>query len=515
MRKNLYKKLPIIFLAAALLNANAASAFTFKNPFKKKVKNDSEIKLIQDLKPVVLKDKMEAKETFSIEKCVEYAIEHDPNIKVSAHNLEMQKSKVGQAKSNYFPTLTGGTGYNWQYSNSQGFVSNSNWMGGSKSNSSGYYQLNLSVNQLIWDFGKTFANINMQKYNRESAGYDLDWAILKRIYEVRVAYFSTLAALANVDIYERSVRINTLNFERTNAMFEEGLKSRIDVVNAEVYLTDAKTQLIDAQYQYENAMVTLKNAMYYNEKAPFLVENTENFDFLRNNYKMQTIEIGNMKLNGEDDDYEKSVVLLTSGIQKQDILQNYKFAPYIITLDEAIISAKENRADLKSLKMVVRAQEESLKNVRRTWAPQLSASAGYNLRNMDSTTQTGFSAGANLNLPTVNVMNIKYKIDEGKSYLNIAKENVDLSEKNIGFEVEKNYISMRKYEKIIPLKTDKVRQTLENFELADGRYAVGLNNFIELQDAQTNYNSAQLAFVQAIFDYNVAREQFKKSMGVR
>ena len=222
-----------------------------------------------------------------------------------------------------------------------------------------------------------------------------------------------------------------------------------------------------------------------------------------------------MKLNGEDDDYEKSVVLLTSGIQKQDILQNYKFAPYIMTLDEAIISAKENREDLKSLKMVVRAQEESLKSVRRAWAPQLSASAGYNLRNMDSTTQTGFSAGANLNLPTVNVMNIKYKIDEGKSYLNIAKENVDLSEKNIDFEVEKNYISMRKYEKIIPLKTDKVRQTLENFELADGRYAVGLNNFIELQDAQTNYNNAQLAFVQAIFDYNVAREQFKKSMGVR
>ena len=85
----------------------------------------------------------------------------------------------------------------------------------------------------------------------------------------------------------------------------------------------------------------------------------------------------------------------------------------------------------------------------------------------------------------VNIMDIKYRIDEGKSYLDIAKDNVDLSTKNINFEVQKYYI------------------------------AVGLNNFIELQDAQTNYNNAQLAFVQSVFDYNVAREEFKKSMGVR
>ena len=298
-------------------------------------------------------------------------------------------------------------------------------------------------------------------------------------------------------------------------MFEEGLKSRIDVVNAEVYLTDAQTQLIDAQYKYDTAMVTLKNAMYYTESTPFIVENTENFDFLRNNYKMQTVEIGNIKLNGEDDDFEKSVVLLTSGIQKQDILQNYKFDPFVISLNEAIENAYQNRPDLKSLKMLARAQEESLKQVKRVWAPQLSASAGYSLRNMDSKNQTGFTASANLSLPTVNIMNVKYKIDEGNSYLDIAKENVNLSEKNINFEVQKNYLSMRRLEKTIPLKTDKVRQTLENFELADGRYAVGLNNFIELQDAQTNYNNAQLAFVQSIFDYNVAREEFKKSMGVR
>ena len=495
-------------LLVVIISAQAGFALNL-NPFKKKQKPKQEQEI------TTKEENNSVKKVFSVDECVEYAINNDPNIRISANNFEIQKSRVGQAKSDYFPMLGIGTGYDYQYSNSSNYTSSSMWRNSSRSNSNGYYQLNASVNQLIWNFGKTTAGINMQKFNRESAGYDLDYSILETVYNVRVAYFAVLAALANVDIYERSVRINSLNYERTKAMFEEGLKSRIDVVNAEVYLTDAKTQLIDAQYKYDTAMVNLKNSMFYMEDRDFSVENTENFDFLRNNYKLQTIEIGTIKKNGETDDGEHSVVLLTSGIQKQDILQDYKFNPYIIELKEAIQNAYENRPDLKSLKMIVRAQEESLKQVKRSWAPEITAGAGYNLRNSDGQSNTGFTASAGLDFPMINILDIKYRIDEGKSYLDIAKDNVDLSEKNINFEVQKYYLAMRRLEKTIPLMADKVRQTLENFELADGRYAVGLNNFIELQDAQTNYNNAQLAFVQSVFDYNVAREEFKKSMGVR
>ena len=42
-----------------------------------------------------------------------------------------------------------------------------------------------------------------------------------------------------------------------------------------------------------------------------------------------------------------------------------------------------------------------------------------------------------------------------------------------------------------------------------------LNNYVELQDALTNYNKSQLSFVEAVFEYNVARETLLKSMGVK
>ena len=69
-------------------------------------------------------------------------------------------------------------------------------------------------------------------------------------------------------------------------------------------------------------------------------------------------------------------------------------------------------------------------------------------------------------------------------------------------------------EKQIPLNEVKVKQTLENLELADGRYEVGLGDFIEVQDAKVNYNNAQSSYVQAVYNYNVARATLEREIAL-
>ena len=105
--------------------------------------------------------------------------------------------------------------------------------------------------------------------------------------QVRCNLYKVLSALANLDIYEQNVRINKLNFERTKAMFDEGLKSKIDVVNAEVNLTDSKIQLVEGRNALETAIIALQNSMFYQEDTPFIVQNTENFNFLKSDYKQK------------------------------------------------------------------------------------------------------------------------------------------------------------------------------------------------------------------------------------
>lgn len=502
------KIISALIILSFISSTNISLAKGFSIPFKKK-RTTQQTQQVESPSPAKLSAKIE----YSLEDCINIALKNDPTLKIATKQKDIANSQVGIAKSDYFPQLTAGTGFTSQHNRNSGRGGGFYNQGGSTSNSNNYYQLNLGVNQLIWNFGKTTAKINMQKYNRESVGYDYENSVLNTVYNVKLAYFRALAALANQDVFERSVRINKLNYERTNALFEEGLKSKIDVVNAQVYLTDAEVSLLNAQGQYEQAVVNLNNAMYFSDAPEYYLKNTESFNFQRSKSQKSEVNVSYIPKNGSEE-LEQTAVL-TSGIEKQDIFQNYKFNPLILPVDEAIKKAYENRPDLKSLQMVEKVQEESLKSIKRSYLPSLNANAGYNFRKNSDVSNTGFNVGASLDMPVINAMSIKNNIDLGKSYLELAKENTDLSKKNIYFEVKTNYINMVVLQRKIPLMAQKVQQTLENFELADGRYTVGLGNFIELQDAQTNYNNAQLALVQAVFDYNVAKEQFQKSMGVR
>ncbi len=444
----------------------------------------------------------------SIEDCVNYAMKNDPNIRIYENTQKIQKSQVGQAKSSYFPTITGGTGYN---------INNTSYFGDmSNSVNNNYYGLNLGVNQLIWDFGYTTANINMNKYNYEAAGYDLANVILGSTYNVEISYAAVLAARANLDIYGRSVRINELNVERTKAMYQVGLKSKIDVVNADVYLTDAKIELLTAQNTYQTALITLNNAMYYVDAPDYSIKDTETFNFQKNYSVKNEFNVAYDRKNYDAGSVEAEIkdgAILTSGVEKRDILKTYSFKPFELSMAEAINKAYANRPDLKSLQLVKRASEEALKAIKRSYYPSINASAGYTMAKRSDYGSNAVGVYAGVDLPNVNAMDVKYKIDEGKSYLDTAIVNVDLLKKNIYFSVQNYYVNMKQLEKRIPLMSKRVEQTLENFELADGRYAVGLGNYLELQQAQTNYNNAQLAFVQSVFDCNKARYYLEKAMG--
>ena len=483
-------------------NANIENEVKLEKNKKTKRAKVTEIEL-----PAVSTFKKETKNymTMSIEECIAYAIAHNPNLAIAEQQIKAAESGIGQQKASFAPRLTARVNYN-HLANSGTRVANTH------TDSIGF---NAGISQLIWDFGKTLARINMAKYDTQSAQYDYDYDVLNITYNVKMNYYNVLRSLANLDIYEQNVRINTLNYERTNAMFEEGLKSKIDVVNAEVNLADSKIQLVDAQNSLVTNILALKNSMYYSDSKNFIVQNTENFGFLKADYKkkMQSVDSGiNVGINNKKKN-EDGLIMLSSGIEHNDILQDYKLSPLNLTRQEAVDKALENRPDLKSNRMLSRVQEESLKAIKRQYAPELTADLTWGYTKNESTYTSPLQVGASMGLGSINPVGIHYQIKEGEAYLDIANHNVNIAKQDIYWEVQENYINMRQLEKKIPLMSQKVKASLENFELADGRYSVGLNNYVELQDALANYNNAQLSFVQAVFEYNVARETLRKSMG--
>lgn len=445
----------------------------------------------------------------TIDDCVNFALKHDPNLKIYEDVQKAQKSLIGQAKSNYFPNIYGGTGYNvgaTQYSGDRDTYTRNN-----------FYGIDAGISQLIWDFGKTSAKINMNKFNYEAAGYDLAFQTAISAYNVRFNYTTVLAARANEGIYALSVKINQLNYERTKAMYDVGLKSKIDVVNAQANLTQARIDLLQAQNSYQTALIALNASMSYLDAPEYSITDTETFNF-QNGYSIKNeLDVAYDRKNYDDSSVNaqlKDGAILTSKIEKRDIIKTYKLKPYTTTLADSIKIAYDHRPDYKSAQLVVKAQEESLKAIKRSYYPALNASAQYNLNAYRNYNSNMFGIYGGLDFPTINGMNIKYQIDQGKALLDRAVNNVALIKRNVYFAVQRDYVTMKQYEKTIPLKSQKVAQALENFELADGRYAVGLGNYIELQTALKDYNNAQLDFVTAVFDYNYARYTLGEDMGI-
>lgn len=443
---------------------------------------------------------VEKNAVLNIKDCVGIALQNSPKVKKARYNYGIAKGNVGIAKSGYFPTLGVGTGYNLTENRTNRANTSNN-----------IYSAEANINQLLFNFGKINANIKMYNFSKDAALYEFENTVLDTIFGVKTNYYGVLAAKATMEVNRANVQINERNYQRTKAYFKEGIKSKIDLVNAEVYLSDSKVTLVESEKAYQNAIVKLNNSMYIAFAPEYEIENTETFNF-QNNSASVNLEKIDEKKDLSTPPKDVSNAFLTSQVEKINVLDNYKFEPFPYSFEESVNLAYKNRPDLKAYNSSLNAMKEALKYTKREYLPEISASAGYGYR--DKYNASSFNVGVNLS-SSVNIKEQKHKIDNAKIQVQLAENEIDQAKQDIYFEVQNLYINMAQLEKQIPLLAVKVKQTLENFELADGRYAVGLGDYIQLQDAKVNYNNAQVSYVQTVYNYNVARANLEKAIALQ
>ena len=436
--------------------------------------------------------KVEQGSILSLNDCISIALNNNPAIKNARYNYGISKSNVGVARSEFFPTIGVGTGYNYNDTNTNKYTTNTN-----------VYSVEATLNQLLWNFGRTNAHIKMQKFYLIADEYLFDNTVRETTFTVKQKYYEVLAARATVLINKAYVDINERNYQRTKAYYDEGIKSKIDLVNAEVTLSDSKISLIKSENSYKNSLVNLNNAMYLTKAPNYSIAGTEGFNIQDNVAPVDLAHI--TKPSGEKDSHLPVSVndaKLVSSVEKLEVLTDYKVSEFPYSFEECMKMAYKNRADLKAYNSTLDAVKENLVYVKRNYYPSISANAGYGFRDTNST--NSFNVGVNLS-SSLNVMNQKYRVDAAKYQVDIAENSLNQLNQDIYFQVQNAYINMIELEKQIPLLAVKVRQTLENYGLAEGRYYVGLGDYIQLQDAKVNYNNAQCSYIETIYKYNVAR----------
>ena len=395
-------------------------------------------------------------EVLNLQQCVEIALQNHPYIHAARETVRVYESRIGQARAGYLPQLTFESGYQRIGAASLSGVDVDPYNRCSNS---------LNLNQLLFDFGKTFNQIQIQSLSTESARADFRDVSGQVIFNVKQAYYVYLQAKMSVDVARETVNQFQQHFERATAFFETGTRSKIDVTSAEVNLSNSKISLLKAENTLRLARVNLNNAMGLTN-APA---------------------------------YEIKEVL--------------SYAPHNISLEQALKKGYENRPDIISTTKKKEALEKTVLLNQKGYLPVLSGSAAYGYLGNDTTTDKNWNVGVFLTFPLFTGLSTKYQIDEARANLNVLKANENYLLQAVSLEIESAYLSLHEARERIDAGKVIVRQAEENLELARGRYEAGVGSSIEITDAMITLNNAKMTYITALADYQVAWANLEKAMG--
>jgi len=442
-------------------------------------------------------------ETLNLERCINIALQKNPNITLASNTSKLYPSRASEAKASYLPQFNISSGYSRENpitDSSQGNISNNNYSG------------NFGINQLIYDFGRTSSAVKIQNLDYKSSKFNIDNAVVQVEYNVKQAYYTALSAKISRDIYVESIKQYEKHLKQALAFFKEGTVSKIDVTTAQVNLSNAQLNYIKANDTYKTSISTLNNVIGIPDAPDYNIADTVTFRHPES-IKINEVKIANATEKGTTKADNNSV--LKQKVTKTDIIDNLTFNKYEINYEDALKAAIDNRPDLKALIVQEAAANESIKLAKANYFPSMSGFVNYGWGGQQFPLDSGWSVGANLTIPVFNGFLTKYQVKEAKTNLDITKSNTEILKQQLYLQVQQAYITLIDSEKSIPLSEISVKQAKENLELADGRYNVGVGSSVDVVDAETNYDNAQLSYVEAVYNYNTARNNLEKAMGVK
>jgi outer membrane protein len=419
------------------------------------VASAQEVDLPQPGKPLSLND------------CVALALRFNPALRSNQALIEAQKARVEQALAAYYPQINFNTAYNWSTFN---YVS----LGGAVRTYTynwtflDVFSMGPNLNQLIYDFGRTSSNVKINRENVKANEQDLVTTKQTVILNVQQAYFGVLQNQRLIEVAKDVVSQTQQHLDQAQGFYQAGTRPKIDVTKAEVDLANAQLALIQANNNFAVARVTLNNAIGFTQSLTFPVE---------------------------------------------DILG---FTPRDYQLEDIVKTAYEQRPEILQIKAKQRSQEATIQLAQSSYYPILSGNAQYLWRgsHMPNEMTWDMFFGATLSIPLFSGFSSPNQVAEQRANMKNLVSQEETLKLNIRLEAEQAYLSQKQAAEQVRVTEKAVEQAQENYELASGRYQVGVGSPLEITDAEVQLANAKANYIQALYGYKVAEARIEKATGV-
>jgi len=447
-------------LIVLILILLTSPCFALGNKIDTKEYPDAQQVLPKTDKPdFVIEGSVEKNIDMTLDRCIEIALGNNPQIAEAFNDILASDTRIKQVWANYFPQASWQTGYtrirNLQLSDAFGKTLAFNyWLIGQ-----------ISLQQMLYDFGVTQNQVTLKKLDYEAYKSTLGATVNNVVFETKDAYYNLLYAFEARKVALDTVKKFEMFYNQAKAFYEIGTNPKVDVTIAEVNLSNAKMQLIAADNAVNLAVAKLNNVM----GVPF--------------------------------------------IGAYDVQERLQYKPLKMTFDDSVKVARESRPELKLAELKVESARQTLQLVKKSYYPQIVAEAQYMEGGKTPTSNHGYNYGAYLNFPTVNAMLIRNQVKEARFLYDREVASAKNMQNQIYLEIQTAYLALDEKRNQIPVAALGVKQAKESYELSFGRYRVGEGNPIELRDAQTSYQQAQLQYYNALYQYNSAKAALEKAVG--
>lgn len=409
--------------------------------------------------------------TWTLQECVEYAVEH--NLTVEQFELDLENAKIDRkdALGNFLPSVNGQA----SASSSTGFSINPT--NNLPTNSSAFsVNLGASANLTLFDGLRNVHQFNRAKLNAIANQYRLDDLKDDIRLNVANAYLQVLSNKEQLKTFRAQFAVTQANLERTRELVASGVLPQGDLLEIEATAAEQEQQIVNGEGQVLVARVNLAQLLQ--------ITDYENFDIAEESFD----------------------------IPPSDILNN--------SAKSIFARALEFRSDIKYSEANVELAKADLKVAKGAYLPTLSTFFQYGTRYSDVTQLPdnsggvytpnftdqlwifdGISYGIQMNVPIFNGWNVRNSVKRTEIGLEKAKLQLEQDKLDLENTIQQAYVDVRSFEKahVAAQKTLEARTVA--LEYARERYENGLLNAFDLGQAQARVDTAQAEVIRSKYNY--------------
>lgn len=337
------------------------------------------------------------------------------------------------------------------------------------------FNISVSASWQLFTGGKISGLVNLTRSATELAQENLQFTKDELIFNVSKTYYKILQLQKVVEAQQKSVETLQESYRRVEQFVEQGKATQLDLYRLEARLANVEQSLIQSRGMLQKTYVLL-----------------------------------NTLLGSED---------VSQPLSLSDSL---RVAPLEIDRETATAEALQNNPEFLALRHAVEMQEQKVRIARSVLFPNLTANAMYKLATTTSEEQLFDKEFGDFRDDASILVTLSFPIFEPQSWNKIGQEKALLQQKQEALQqlrlkvmqqVESTYLDVQESLKRIEAARKSLQAGRESLRIEQLKLQTGKGLVNDVLDAQADQLKAEVFYLQALADYNIAVVALKKAMG--